>query len=396
MVNFDSTKARPVHQLINIIRGMCILQISGGDVMVPALVGDGGIGKTALLQKMCLESDFNLLAIHYGLKPQEEISGLPDFSDSIDIKIGQDVIKTKNTNWTLPDILSQAYKVASNGKPTIILFDDFHSSSPAVMLLGYEIFTERNLRGYPFPPNCAFVIAMNQQGAKDLATNIPAPIVNRIAMFKVIPDFAAWKNNFAIPNNVNSKIISFLSNSKYSKYFQQTEQVNKPWASARSWTKLSGLLNPLEEAEGGTLPMSDILYYSAAHVGDEAASEFSTYYKLFGEVNAVGIFNKTENIVIPHDLSSQYIFMVATSVEFLNRYSKTESKQKREELLVTMSEILSGMGEKASEICVVGFREIMLFAELKKYKNLYHEIRSRLAIINPPVAEKITQDVIKM
>ena len=397
-INFDSTKARPIHQIINIVKGMCLLQISGGDVMIPALVGDGGIGKTAMLQEMCAKNDFNLLDIHYGLKPQEEISGLPDFSEPIDIQIGDMVIHTKNTNWTLPDMLGQAYKLASNNKPTVIFFDDWHSSSPANMLLGYEIFTERKLRGYPFPKNCAFVLAMNQQGAKDLANTIPAPIVNRMAMFKVIPDFGSWKTNFAIPNNINSKVVSFLSNSKYTKYFQQAEQVNKPWASARSWTKLSGLLNPLEELESnGALSHSDILYYSEAHIGDAAASEFAAYYKLFGEVNAVDIFNGNLDISIPSELTKQYIFMLATTTEFLNRYSKSDIvKAKKEEYMGIMAQILAKMGQKASEICVIGFREIMTFADSKKFKNLYHEIRSRLTMLDPDVAAKITNDVINM
>ena len=59
-----------------------------------------------------------------------------------------------------------------------------------------------------------------ESGKKSLANPIPSPIINRLAKFNVTVNFDTWKKQFAIPNNVNKKIIHFLSNPKYAKYFK--------------------------------------------------------------------------------------------------------------------------------------------------------------------------------
>lgn len=398
--DFNNTKAKPLHEVLPVLRGMLLLQMSGSDVAIPCLVGDAGIGKTASLHAMCKDNDFNLLDIHYGLKPLEEISGMPDFAEQVTINSHTGPIVVKNTRWTLPDILGEAYALSANGKPTVIFLDDFHSSSPGNMALGYEMFTEKKLRGYPFPPNSAFVLAMNCQGAKDLGNTIPAPIVNRISMYKVNVDFDTWKKKFAIPYGINSKILSFLSNSKYTKYFQQEEQVNKPWASARMWTKLSGLITPLEEA-GGPMKGQDILYYSEAHVGEAAAAEFTTHYKIFSEVETDKIFDELIEPVCPRDLAGQYVFMLANVSEFFNRFNKKDSNKKgidkteENRLIHVMSKILSVVGSVSSEIAVVGAREICtneIALDIVR-KNIYGRVKSQLATLDQRILDKITHDI---
>ncbi len=391
--SYDSVKARPLHKIIEVVKGLLVLQMEGGDVAIPALVGDAGIGKTALLHKMCQESGFNLLDIHYGLKPLEEISGLPDFAESININMASGVQTIKNTRWTLPDILGEAHALAHNGRPTVIFLDDFHASSPGNMALGYEMFTEKKLRGYPFPPKTAFVLAMNQQGSKDLGNPIPAPIVNRIAMFKVVSDFEVWKSNFAIPNRINSKIVSFLSNSKNLKHFQQEEQVNKPWASARAWTKLSGLLNPLETHK--MVDYSDIMYYASAHVGDEAASEFATYYKIFSQVDVEKIFDRHIEPKAPDEMAQQYIYILANVSEFFNRFCKEGiTDLQKKDIFETMAKIIMVIAEKAVEISIVGLKELIMTENSLKLKgNIYSGIRQIIATQKPLLLEKISNDI---
>ena len=338
---------------------------------------------------MLPDTNSNLLDIHYGLIPLEEVSGIPDFAEKIEIN-GQIVT---NTKWTLPDILGKAWQLSQNGKPTVVFLDDFHASSPANMALGYEIFTEKKLRGYPFPPNTAFILAMNCSGAKSLSNNIPAPIVNRLAMFRVDVNFEQWKKDFAIPNYLNSKIISFLNNQKNRKYFQQEEQVNVPWASARSWTKLSTLLNTMEKYLKN-INHSDILYYASSHVGEEAASEFTTYYKIFSEIPTEDIFDRKIEISIPHNMGGQYVFMLATISEFFNRIQDNNiTKTLYDQTINTMCMILIQLGKISSEIAVTGLKEILLTQESLKLKKIYEKIRTALQVLDLETFNRIKSDI---
>lgn len=389
--NIDQMKTKPLNEILTIIKGMCELQSAKADVAIPCLVGDAGIGKTASLQKMCHDNDYNLIDIHYGLKPLEDISGLPDFAETVTIN----GIEIKNTRWTLPDILGEVWNLSQNGKLTVIFLDDFHAASPGNMALGYEMFTERKLRGYPFPDRSAFVLAANCQGSKDLANTIPAPIVNRIAMFPVHVEFSAWKKNFAIPYGVNSKVLSFLSNTKNRKYFQQEEQVNKPWASARAWTKLSGLINPLEDAMK-TIKHQDILYFAEAHVGEEAAAEFTTYYKIFSEVETDKIFNGEIEPEVPHDMSGQYVFILANVSEFFNRFLKSSAKDEdKQKAIQTIAKIIVKTAQISTEMAVVGSKELIvteLTLNLKRQR-IYERVKSAMAVIDANVIERIQVDI---
>lgn len=388
-MNFDKIKAKYLNEVLPIITGMCTLQFNNSDVAIPVLVGDGGIGKTANINHMCKLNNFNLLDIHYGLIPLEEVSGIPDFAEKI--QINNEVVT--NTKWTLPDILGKAWKLSANGKPTVVFLDDFHASSPANMALGYEIFTEKKLRGYPFPPNTSFILAMNCSGAKSLSNNIPAPIVNRLAMFKVDVNFEQWKKDFAIPNFLNAKIISFLNNQKNRKYFQQEEQVNVPWSSARSWTKFSTLLNTMEKYLKN-VNHADILYYAAAHVGEEAASEFTAYYKIFSEIPTEDIFDRKIEITVPTHMSGQYVFMLATISEFFNRIQDSNvTKNAYEQTINTMCMILIQLGKLSSEIAVTGLKEILLTQESLKLKKIYEKIRTALQVLDMDTFNKIKADI---
>lgn len=381
----ESMKFKPLHEVMTIVTGLCTMQFENKDVAIPVLVGDGGIGKTAHIQTMCNKFDFNLLDIHYGLIPLEEVSGIPDFSQEIDIA-GQ---KIKNTKWTLPDVLGKAWELASNNKPTVVFLDDFHASSPGNMALGYEIFTEKKLRGYPFPPKTAFILAMNCSGAKSLANNIPAPIVNRLAMFKVKVEFDNWKRDFAIPNKVNSKILGFLSNTKNQKFFQEEEVVNSPWASARAWTKFSTLLTSMEQ-NLKTVNFNDVLYYASSHVGDNAASEFATYYKIFSEIPVEQIFDRKIPIEAPSNMSNQYIFMLASISEFFNRFKNKKYDDK--ETVETMVDILIAIGNTASEITVAGMKEILL-TEIAMGIKAFDPVYNHLQKTNKTIYDKIVKDI---
>lgn len=380
---------KPLHLIIPIISAMCGMQFNNQNVAIPGLFGDAGIGKTANILKMCQDNNWNLLNIHYGLKPLEEISGLPDFGQIENIN----GINIKRTNWTLPDILGDTYELAKNGKPTIIFLDDFHTASPGNMALGYEMFTSKKLRGYPFPQNSAFILAANISGSKSLANPIPSPIINRIAQFKVTVDFDNWKMNFAIPNNINRKILAFLSNPKYKNYFQTEEIVNKPWCSARSWTNFSTLLNAIEVYQKNILNNIDLFYIASSFIDEQAALNFSKYYIFFSEINTIEIFNGTEEFIVPDDPQKKFVTILANIDEFINRYTNNTKENEKMKYLHILSNIFIEIAKTSSEISVMGLKEILLLENSLKLKGLYTKFEKSLMTLNPTIAKQLFNKV---
>jgi len=385
----DIDNAKPLHDVLQVTMGMLVLQTRGEEIAIPYWRGAPGIGKTSLITISCKNSDMNLIETHYGQTPIEEVSGLPTFYNfKIDDK------DHKGTQWTLPDILTQLYEISSNGKTTVWLLDDFHLAPPAMMALGYEMFTERKLRGFKIPNNVAFILAGNMSAKAGSKRNLFSAVANRCAIMPVKVDFDYWKTNFAIPNGINSKIISFLNNNKYRKYFQEEEQLDEAWSSARSWTKFSNMLNPLEEAnKKDGISQTDLLYYCAAHCGNAAASEFTSYYKIFSLVETDKIFDKLIPIKIPESLTDRYIYMLANVSEFIDRYTKGKNSEDKLESCNIMGKIIIETANESEEIALTGMKEILVIQKSLNLRSLYDQLKNTMTMRDSHITERLVEDL---
>jgi len=179
-------------------------------------------------------------------------------------------------------------------------------------------------------------------------------IINRCAINPVMMDFDYWKKNFAISHKLNPKILSFLSNEKNKKYFHMDEMVNSAWASPRSWTRLSGILNVLE-GDDKNINYSDLLYYCEGHIGGEAGTEFTSYYKLYRETEMDKVFDGKKEIEIPDDMTGQYIYMLSAVEELGYRLND-------EEAFGMLAKISIAIAEKNVSITTVGAKELTIFS----------------------------------
>jgi hypothetical protein len=222
------------------------------------------------------------------------------------------------------------------------------------------MFSERKLRNYQFPDNVAFIAAGNDT-VKSGEKQMFGAIVNRFAMFKVVPDFDFWINNFAIPTGVNQKIITFLKSEVNKRFFLEEEDTYKPWASPRSWTRFSYMLNELEKYIND-IPQTDIQYLAYSHIGGPASSEFTAYYQIYSKTEMDKIFDKKKDIIIPESSSDQYIYGMAAAGEYINRIVEdTKNKQKHIDII---SEITIETAKRSVEIAVAIVKNISDYSKI--------------------------------
>lgn len=374
-------KTKALHELEMYICGVVGLQLDKKDVAIPFLQGAPGCGKTALIHNWTEKYNWNLLSVHFALIPIEEISGIPREHD---ITINGQTYP--GTEWTYPEILTRLYNL-DQSKPTILFLDDFHLCSPDHFNLGFEMFTNRSIRGYKIPDNTAFIIAGNASSKAGTKAGNSA-IVNRCSINPVHMDFNYWKKNFAFPHSLNYKILSFLSNERNRKYFHMEEMTNKPWASPRSWTRFSEILNPLEEALHNNIQYQDLAYYAESHIGGEAASEFTAYYKLYLETEMDKIFDDKKKIEIPNDMTGQYIFALSAVGEFFNRFKDTD-KKKIEKLWQSFGTIIIEIAKKNLSIATVAAKELADSANI----HTYTKFKSTLKEMDPEITERISKEI---
>jgi hypothetical protein len=204
-------------------------------------------------------------------------------------------------------------------------------------------------------------------------------------------NFEFWKKSFALPNNLNPRVISFLSNKLNQKLFSMEEMVNRPWASPRAWTRFAFFLS-LKEKFFKKLDTSQILSLSEAFVGKEAASEFAVFYTLYSEVEMDKVFDGTKLIEIPADYSQQYVYILSAVYEFFNILYTSPEKA-----YGVMTQILIKITKASSELAIVGMREIMendnINTKKKKRKSCFLELKSRIGAIDVEVSNRISHDL---
>ncbi|MEO5350437.1 MAG: hypothetical protein H7836_12425 [Magnetococcus sp. YQC-3] len=407
MAIIKSHQEKSINEVINTVIGTNIqLQLAGVDVAKPFIQGKPGGGKTASLVKMCKDAGWNIFHLHLPLIPLEDLSGLPDF---FDIQVNGEAVR--GTKWTFPEILTEIYKLSQDTvvdpktkkeykKPCIVFLDDMHLASPGHLALGFELFSERKLRTFKIPENVAFVLAGNASAKAGTKTQNSA-ILNRLAVFPVNTSFEYWRNNYAYPNNVNSKILAFLSKDTYQQFFHEEETVNSPWGSPRAWTYLSNMMNVLESRNNGEISQSDLSYLAAGHVSGTATSEFVNFYHIYSKTQMDLVFEGKIGVSCPEDELTKYVYMIAASNEFINRTKKTEIKEVKDKILDKICEIISVIGEANSEICLSGVKHIVDMEKSLQEKSgnnetSYSKIATRLKVTNTAVSKKISSDLLKI
>ncbi len=380
-----------IKKAMNFIMASANLQIAGIDVAIPYIVGDPGIGKTRFLEMESKRRGFGFVPFHFSLIPIEEIGGIPVFKKLTE--------ETTGTEWSLPDIMTKIHEESIKYEKIIILLDDFHMCSPAHLALGYEMFTEKKLRGYKFPKNSSFILAGNDS-AKSGSKQMFGAIINRVSMQKVIPEFDQWEIEYAIPNKINPSIVSFLKNEINKAYFLGEESTNEPWPSPRSWSRFSEMLNVIEEYMPNK-DINDIMYIAFGHVGPKASSEFAAYYDIYSKTEMDTIFDKKKDIIIPSSHTDIYIYGMSASHEYTNRVSNEKATMvAKNNAINTVATIITKIGEISIEISVAILKNISDYEialnrnESKTRKKLYiDEILKEIKSQNPTIDSKITKSI---
>lgn len=344
----------PLHEALKLVKTAIELYLEGTDIAIPYLIGPPGGGKTESIKSTF--KDYNIFTLHLAYMPIEEIAGLP-----INITVQYNGKSYNGTEWSLPEIISKLYELA-NDKKTILFIDDFHLCSPAQMSYGYQLFTDRKLRNYKLPDNVAIILAGNSSpnaGAKVIQSGI----TNRCSLIKVHTDYDHWKKEFGI-FNVHPVILSFFSNDVNRKYFHMDEQVNKPWSSPRSISRLSNLITRIELDH--QLTYNEMLTLSTSHIGEEAAAALTQYYILYKDINVTKIFDT--NTFDDAKNYNIFIYMHACLNEFYNRYL-SNNKNEKKKAIQTLGLLIGKFINDHPEIIVALLKELIFIDKTIKIKS---------------------------
>jgi len=226
------------------------------------LWGPPGIGKSEVVFDITQELGGHMIDLRMAQMEPTDLRGIPYYNKDIG-----------KMDWAPPIDLPDA-ELASQ-YPIIVLFlDEMNSAAPAVQAAGYQLVLNRAVGKYKLPDNVVIVAAGNRESDKGVTYRMPMPLANRFLHIEMRADFASWQN-WAVNNGIHTDVVGYLSFAKNDLYDFDSKSASRAFATPRSWTFVSQLLEDEADTDNDTL-----FNLVAGSVGEGLAVKFMAHRKV--------------------------------------------------------------------------------------------------------------------
>lgn len=225
-------------------------------------LGKGGIGKTQSIEELAKdELKIGYVDIRLLLYTETDLKGIP-YPDEHHI----------STIWLQNDILPIEKR---DGQVGILVFDEITSCAKSVRTAAYQLLNERRLGEYNLPSGWMIVCLGNGEDDGGDYQGLEGNFANRGSVFNVVPDVDAWKD-WAFKNNVNSLVTSYINFKPSDLHsYNPDSELEIAFASPRSWTEVSTIINNQSFKEDDKLQTARI----CANLGNRVGQTFEAFCK---------------------------------------------------------------------------------------------------------------------
>ncbi len=272
------------------------------------LWGPPGIGKSDIVKQITDGfSNSHLIDIRLSLWEPTDIKGIPYF----DANVGKMV-------WGAPSELPDE-DFAAQYDNIVVFFDEMNSAAPSVQAAAYQLILNRRVGQYKLPDNVIIVAAGNRESDKGVTYRMPAPLANRFVHFEMAVNFDDWFQ-WSVVNKIHKDVVGFLNFSKKDLYDFDPKSSSRSFATPRSWTFVSELLDDqLDEAT-----TTDLV---SGAVGEGLAVKFMAHRKVASSMpNPTDILTGKVKDLQTKEISAMYSLTVSLCYE-LKETSDNASKK---------------------------------------------------------------------
>jgi hypothetical protein len=197
-----------------------------------------------------------------------------------------------------------------NADSTAIIFlDELNSAPPAVQAAAYQLILNRKVGTYALPDGVDIVAAGNREGDRGVTYRMPAPLANRFVHLEAKVDFDDWQD-WATLNKIHPEVVGYCGFAKQDLYDFDPKSSSKAFATPRSWTFVSELL---QDDDTDIETLHNLI---AGAVGDGLAVKFMAHRKIASKLpKAADILSgKVKNLEIK-EVSAMYTLTTSLCYE---------------------------------------------------------------------------------
>ena len=271
------------------------------------LWGPPGIGKSDIVHQIGYGMDAHVIDVRLSLWEPTDIKGIPYYAAN-----------DNSMQWAAPAELP-TMELAKKHKWIILFLDEMNSAAPAVQAAAYQLILNRKVGQYTLPDNVLIVAAGNREADKGVTYRMPAPLANRFVHLELAVDFDDWFQ-WAVDNNINKDVVGYLQFSKKDLYDFDPKSPSRSFATPRSWTFVSELIDDEDDEE----TLTDLV---SGSVGEGLAVKFMAHRKVASEMpNPTDILAGKIKELKATEISAMYSLTVSLCYELKEAHDKNSSK----------------------------------------------------------------------
>ena len=244
---------------------------------VPLVVGESGIGKTALAKKLAEENNWSLVVIDGNLLKEGEIGGLPTIESYTTTNSNGEKIEKKITVYAVHNKLREIDEEIAKGKSVLLFIDEINRCEHTVQQELMNLILNREINGYKLHYDVKILAAMNPSSkyGSDFdyqVVDMDAAQENRFVWLNMEPDYNQWLN-WAMDAGIEQKVIEFIST--FPEYLHRINE-DDVRATPRSYERVSKSYKMYKENKD-SIPRNVFLNVIKGNVGKVIAEEFISF-----------------------------------------------------------------------------------------------------------------------
>nr|WP_302595462.1 ATP-binding protein [uncultured Cellulosilyticum sp.] len=244
---------------------------------VPLIIGESGIGKTALAKELAAMNKWHLIVIDGNLLKEGEIGGLPTVESYEVIDEQGKAVQKKTTIYAVHHKLREIDETIRQGKDVLLFIDEINRCEHTVQQELMNLILNREINGYKLNDKVNILAAMNP--SSKYGSNFDYQVVdmdaaqeNRFVWLQMESDYMQWLK-WAVGAGIEEKVIEFIST--FPEYLNQRNEEDVR-ATPRSYERVSKSYK-IYKAQKESIPRAVFLNVIKGNVGKVIAEEFMSF-----------------------------------------------------------------------------------------------------------------------
>lgn len=268
------------------------------------LWGPPGIGKSDIVKQIGEDSNREVIDVRLALWEPTDIKGIPYYNSDL----GRMVWAPPSELPTDPD---------SNA---ILFLDELNSAPPSVQAAAYQLVLNRRVGSYKLPDGVDVVAAGNREGDRGVTYRMPSPLANRFVHLEAVVDFDDWQD-WATRNTIHPDVVGYVGFAKQDLYDFDPKSSSKSFATPRSWSFVSDLL---EDDDTDETTLTNLI---AGAIGDGLAIKFMAHRKIASRLpRALDVLQGKVTTLEVKEISAMYSLTVSLCYELRELANKKHKK----------------------------------------------------------------------